>query len=151
MEHTAGFGLLVKMLSDSMECRINRALQSHNLTFSQHKMLVVLSHAPDCTATLKELENHFHLAQSTVAGLAERMEKKGLVERFISPDDRRVKFIRLTAEGIALDDKCRADFHAAEEQVLAPLNGDDRRELMRILHAMTEPLRHPEPHTEGKD
>lgn len=151
MESTAGFGLLLKMLSDSMEHRINQALQSHNLTFGQHKMMVVLSHAPGHQATLKELEGRFHLAQSTVAGLAARMEKKGLVESYLSPDDRRVKYVRLTEAGIALDDKCRADFCAAEEQILAPLDEASRRELIRLLRCMNDHLRNPYPHPEGKD
>lgn len=77
MKSTAGYGVYVKMLSDYMEREVNRSLCSLELTFSQHKVLMLLTHRPDHTSALKAVESEFHAAQSTVAGLAARLEKKG--------------------------------------------------------------------------
>lgn len=76
MKSTAGYGVYVKMLSDYMEREVNRSLCSLELTFSQHKVLMLLTHRPDHTSALKAVESEFHAAQSTVAGLAARLEKR---------------------------------------------------------------------------
>ena len=78
-------GLLMKMIVDRMEQRANRQLRSLGLTFGQSKILMVLGAAPDGQLTMKELEERFRSAQSTISGLVSRMEKKGLLECRPSP------------------------------------------------------------------
>ena len=48
---------------------------------------------------MKEIERHFQVAQSTVAGIVVRLERKGFVEAAGDRSDRRIKLVRLTAEG----------------------------------------------------
>ena len=46
--------------------------------------------------TLKELSEHMGLAQSTVSGIVDRLERQGLVRRFTDAADRRYTHIEVT-------------------------------------------------------
>ena len=76
----AGFGWYIKRIDNALAREACRNVQSHNLTMQQSHLLFVLSDAENHTRTLKELESIFGCAQSTLAGLVTRLEKKGLVE-----------------------------------------------------------------------
>ena len=93
------YAALIKQLSTEIQKRADAALQESDLTMTQMYFLGALSHLPEGTATLKELERYFRVAQSTAAGVAARMEKKGLIESLPSESDRRVKRVRITASG----------------------------------------------------
>ena len=69
-----GVGLYLKVLSKALEHYANSQLQNRNLTFSQSKLLMELGDHPDHAATMKELEEAFHSAQSTVCGIVARLE-----------------------------------------------------------------------------
>ena len=73
------YAALIKQLSTEIQKRADAALQESDLTMTQMYFLGALSHLPGCAATLKELERHFRVAQSTAAGVAARLEKKGAV------------------------------------------------------------------------
>ncbi|MBR3764255.1 MAG: MarR family transcriptional regulator, partial [Clostridia bacterium] len=118
-------------------------LQALNLTMQQNRVLIQLAHAEEHTLSLKALEEHFGAAQSTVAGLASRLEKKGLVEPVSSPADRRVKLIRLTEEGKRLHDISRQDVIASEERLTALLTDEEKSILLVCLRKLHEAVRQP--------
>jgi DNA-binding MarR family transcriptional regulator len=55
--------------------------------------------------TIKELSRQLCLEHHTVVELADRMEKRGLLKRQSSGEDRRVVFLRLTREGHSILNK----------------------------------------------
>ena len=61
----------------------------------------------------KEIAERLKLENSTISGILERMEKKGLIQRSISKEDRRYIQVILTEKGAAL----KADVLTAVEQV----------------------------------
>ena len=140
MDKPMGYGLYFKMVSDCMESRANRSLQSRNLTFSQSKVLRYLAHQPGHTATLKELEMRFHSAQSTVSGLAVRLEQKGLIVATPCPEDRRVKRVTLTEAGERAERGCHEDFIRAEARLVAPLTEGERAQLLDYLQRICASL-----------
>ena len=73
----AGYGWYIKRIDNALEKEANQNLQALNLTMQQNRVLILLAHAPAHTLSLKALEEHFSAAQSTVAGLVSRLEKKG--------------------------------------------------------------------------
>lgn len=140
MDSPTGYGLYFKMVSECVESRANRDLQSRNLTFSQSKVLRYLAHQPGHTATLKELEGRFHSAQSTVSGLVVRLEQKGLVAASPSPEDRRVKRVTLTEAGERAERGCHEDFIRTERQLVAPLTEAERAQLLDYLQRICAAL-----------
>lgn len=90
---------MIKHIHDEIEKRINSSLRSQQLTMAQMHLILELSDAPGQQLSLKELEQLLHVAQSTTAGVAARLEQKGFVESFIDQNDRRVKLVRITDQG----------------------------------------------------
>ena len=54
----------------------------------------------------KEIAERLKLENSTISGILERMEKKGLIERNISKEDRRFIQVQLTKKGADLEKRC---------------------------------------------
>lgn len=133
MPESNDLGLLLKKINEGIARRANTDLQQRDLTFAQIHVLRRLYHAPERTLGLKELEGCFCLAQSTVAGLAARLEKKQLVEPVADPADRRVKRIRLTARGAEICQACYEDVRRTETLLVSRLSGEEQQALRRLL------------------
>ena len=146
-EPAQGYGLYFKKISDAVAKRANRSLQSHNLTLSQFHMLMALASSKEKTHSLKELEAHFHVAQSTMAGLVARVERKGMLETLSDPEDRRIKRVQLTQVGLKTSQACRADIRQTEETLVAGLNEEEKTLLMDMLRRVYASLND----AEGKD
>ena len=133
-------GRMIKMIDEALIRRMNADLQEKNLTCGQLHMLLALSRTDDKTMSLKALEQQFQLAQSTIAGLAVRLEKKGLVESIADDSDRRVKRIRLTEAGSGVCSSSRARVEETERQLISGLTEEEaasfRDMLDRVLDAM---------------
>ncbi|WP_461077637.1 MarR family winged helix-turn-helix transcriptional regulator [Streptomyces deserti] len=88
------------------QCELDRALSGHGLCASDFEVLDVLAEgtAPDCAAAyrVQEISERVHLSQSALSRLIARLEKDGLVERRMCPEDRRGVKVALTAKGRAL-------------------------------------------------
>ena len=81
--------MLIRRLSLSLTRLSNRILHQHDLTMSQLMTLLLLSGSSEKELSLKELERLLQISQPDVAGIASRLEKKGLVSRFQDAADRR--------------------------------------------------------------
>jgi len=94
---------LFKRINDTIEKNANSNLQSNDITLSQMKMLFYILHTENVPERdrmpLKELERRFGVAQSTAAGIIQRLEKKELVESVAGAEDKRVKILRVTEKG----------------------------------------------------
>ncbi|MFE6823472.1 MarR family winged helix-turn-helix transcriptional regulator [Streptomyces sp. NPDC057690] len=88
------------------QCELDRALHRHGLCGSDFEVLDVLaeSAAPDgsCSYRVQEIAERVHLSQSALSRLVARLEKDGLVERGMCPEDRRGVRVALTGKGRAL-------------------------------------------------
>lgn len=70
----------------------------HNITSPQLvTLLTIADHAP---VTIAELATEIHLSPSTLVGVIDRLEDKGLVERHRDTLDRRRVFIQVTEQGM---------------------------------------------------
>jgi DNA-binding MarR family transcriptional regulator len=100
-------------------------------------------------AALQAVANHADLDQrtlargigldtSTVAGVVDRLEARGLMQRSASPTDRRVRLLALTAEGRRTLASVIPAMQRTQERILAPLPKAERREFLRMLKALVE-------------
>ncbi len=78
------------------------------------------------------------LDTSTVAGVIDRLEARGLLARSASPTDRRVRLLALTAAGEDALAEVLPAMLRAQERILAPLPRGERREFMRMLRVLVE-------------
>lgn len=141
----AGYGWYIKRIDNALAKEANQNLQAINLTMQQNRMLIQLAKAEGYTLSLKELEEHFCAAQSTVAGLVSRLEKKGLIQALPNPTDRRVKLVRLTEEGLALHAMSRQGLVESEARLTALLSAEEKEQLLTCLRKVYEAVRQPLP------
>ena len=126
-------GELIKRLNDILGRCANEELRADDMTSSQVKMLMIINETKDECITLKELEKHFGVAQATIAGTAARLEKKGMIEGFYDPSDKRVKHVRITDKGRATCVHAGKAMREKEKWFLSSLSADEKDELHRLL------------------
>ena len=74
---------------------------------------------------------------SNVTGLVDRLESRGLVRRWPSPRDRRVKVLHLTPTGARLRAQLLTQM-AGRSLPLSRLSHDQQRTLVKILEALVD-------------
>jgi DNA-binding MarR family transcriptional regulator len=70
---------------------------------------------------------------STIGGVIDRLEARGLLVRRLSPEDRRVRLLQLTPQGKALLADLTPRMESAQERILEPLSAAQRKEFMRMM------------------
>lgn len=138
-----GVGPYIKRINDWLAREANRNLRELNLTRTQGHLLMALYRQPTHSASLKELETLFQVAQPTMAGIASRLEAKHLVERIPDPHDRRVKHLRLTEYGCSVCLASREDILSAERKLASALNEEEQAEFKRLLQLVYDALQDP--------
>ena len=112
------------------ECR------AFDLTPLQYGALAALaSHGPLDKATLGGATA---LDRTTVAVVVKNLEERGLVATRPSVHDRRAKLIRITAKGADLLGSVAAEVARAQDRTVAPLEPDERRDLLRLLRKIAD-------------
>lgn len=94
------------------QCELDRVLHQHGLCASDFEVLDVLaegsgrggSGGPEGAPSFRvqEISERVHLSQSALSRLIARLEKDGLVQRCMCPEDRRGVRVALTAKGRTL-------------------------------------------------
>lgn len=70
---------------------------------------------------------------STIGGVIDRLEARGLLTRSHSADDRRVRLLDLTAEGEELLAELTPSMQHTQARLLEPLSATERRDFMRMM------------------
>lgn len=109
---------------------LERRAAEHDLSIPATRLLGVLR---DREPTMQELARFLDLDKSSVTGLVDRAERRGLVARAPSPADRRAVRVRLTAEGRALVTAAAGVFAADVTALLGQLAPGDRAALSRLV------------------
>jgi DNA-binding MarR family transcriptional regulator len=73
---------------------------------------------------------------STIAGVIDRLEARGLMQRNASAQDRRVRLLTLTDAGRQMVADVVPAMQRAQARILAPLPEAERGEFMRLLGAL---------------
>jgi DNA-binding MarR family transcriptional regulator len=102
----------------------------HDLSLPGTRLLGVLR---DREPTMNELARLLDLDKSSVTGLVDRAERRGLVARVPSASDRRSVLVRLTDEGQSLVGATAALFAADVSALLGCLPARDRAALTRLV------------------
>lgn len=88
----------------------------------------------DNGATPAQLSEHFGLEGSTVTGILDRLEKKGLVERKTDDHDRRTYHIVITETGWALSEEMLERAKRANRIVESMIGDENVKFFKQILH-----------------
>ena len=124
---------LIRQINSATEKRINNEMREADLTHAQICLCFVLIEKEEGHCSLKNLEKHLRLAQSTTLGIVKRSEEKGLVECFPDPDDRRSKSVRITQKGVDLCSQIRSNVQNTESWLLAALTPEEQELFLSLL------------------
>jgi MarR family transcriptional regulator, lower aerobic nicotinate degradation pathway regulator len=108
--------------------------EAHGVTPVQYAGLQAVGKAPGIDQ--RTLARSIGLDTSTIAGVIDRLEARGLMQRSASPGDKRVRLLSLTDEGKALLDAIEPAMLRAQERILEPLPERQRAEFMRMLRVL---------------
>ena len=87
--------------------------------------------------TQRDLADALHVARPTVSKMLQTMEKAGFIERRPDRDDQRLTRVFLTSAGRKLESGLRAVSAATINETVGALSESDRRELGRLLEALS--------------
>lgn len=140
MEHVTN-GLLFKQIHDSLEKRANHQLRPKDLTMMQVAVLMTLRESPEKQLSMKEIERHFQVAQSTVAGIVARLQKKGFVEASGDNSDKRIKLVQITTEGENCCKEAEIHMREAEELLMYGFTEEEKTMLHVLLTKVARNVR----------
>jgi MarR family transcriptional regulator, lower aerobic nicotinate degradation pathway regulator len=105
--------------------------EAHGLTPVQYAAMQAVANTPGLDQ--RTLAGTVGFDTSTIGGVIDRLEARGLITRSASPSDRRVRLLTLTDAGRTLLAAVIPDMLSAQARMLAPLPKRDRTEFMRML------------------
>jgi DNA-binding MarR family transcriptional regulator len=111
--------------------RIYQISEQYGLTLMQSNAITMLS--ADRPVPMNILSTIFMCDASNVTGIADRLEKQGLIQRQDHPTDRRITMITLTSKGLDLKQKLIADVVDAETKRLEPIFADAERQTLKSM------------------
>ncbi len=116
-------------LSFAVQSVLADAAARHDLTVAQVRLLGILR---DQEPGMMELAEHLGLDKSSVSGLIDRAERRGLVRRTASAQDGRVVHVASTPLGRRLADRGGKEIAAALDTLTEGLSPTDRKRLAAI-------------------
>ncbi|MDT7838164.1 MarR family winged helix-turn-helix transcriptional regulator [Aquabacterium sp. OR-4] len=108
--------------------------EAHGITPVQYAALQTVQAAPGLDQ--RSLARAIGFDTSTIAGVVDRLEARGWVQRNASATDRRVRLLTITDAGLALLAAVQPDMQRAQQRMLAPLPVAQRLEFMRMLRVL---------------
>lgn len=109
-------------------------LSEYDITPVQYGVLYCLW--VDKKKSPKEIADTLHLETSTISGILERMEKKDLILRNISREDRRYIEIVLTDKALALKEPVLSTVEQINAEVMTDIPEKQQEELKTLLRAI---------------
>ncbi|MGG1517080.1 MarR family transcriptional regulator [Paenibacillus oryzisoli] len=120
-------------LSFQVQAVLARAGAEHDLSIIQIRLLGILR---DREPSMQQLAQHLRLDKSSITGLIDRAERRGLVERVASPHDRRGFLVKVTAEGWRLIDTVGGEIVRQIEDMAQVLPEEERLQFAKMAAKM---------------
>jgi len=112
---------------------LTRIAAEHDLSLTQVRVLGILR---DRRLRMAELADFLGLEKSTLSGLVDRAQKRGLLERGKDAEDGRAVTVFMAPAGFELAQRVEADVHQALAQVTDRLEPGQRSRLTLLLDTM---------------
>lgn len=109
---------------------LSRVSAEHDLSLTQLRVLAILR---DRSGRMSELADYLGLDKSTISGLVDRAEKRGLLQRGPNPDDGRAVDVFLTPAGAQLAEQGGDQIARALSPMIRQLSKTETRRLAALL------------------
>ena len=125
-------GFLIKVISDRMKALGDNDLKTHDLTFSQAQVLVVIERNGG-TIAQKEIEKILDVSHPTIVGLVNRLQEKEFVECEVDETDRRSKIVFLSEKAKSLGQLMREKRDQSDRELMEGLSEEEAEQLYVLL------------------
>ncbi|MEM6999150.1 MAG: MarR family transcriptional regulator [Pseudomonadota bacterium] len=131
------------LLGRALEQRINERLKHHGLIYTDFDVLATLrrSGAP-YQATPTELRQSILLTSGAMTAALDRLERRRLLNRIPSPQDRRSMSAQLTKRGVKLAERLVALRFEEAAEVIALLPREQQSQSVRAMKLLLGRLQH---------
>jgi MarR family transcriptional regulator, lower aerobic nicotinate degradation pathway regulator len=129
-------GHLIRRVQQISSALFAEECGSFDLTSVQYAALVAIRANPQVDAT--RLSALIAFDRSTLGDVLERLEAKGWVQRSSSPNDKRVKLLRLSRQGARLLERVEPAVRRVQERLLAPLAPNERAMMVQLLTRLAD-------------
>lgn len=136
---------IIRNVSRLAKIRFAKVLAERNLTLPQFIVLREIkknqTDYPDgiSPAVLSEKTN---VLRSTITGILDRLEKRGLISRKDNPHDRRAQLIQTTGKYTELFQDLSKHVDALTEELLSPLSKEQAENLIQSFKIIEQSLQH---------
>jgi len=121
--------------ADQLQRRLAELLKAHGLSPTQYNALRILRGAGDAGLPCSEIADRMITHDPDITRLLDRLERRSLVRRSRSRDDRRVITARITAAGLSLLRGLDGPIEQFNRRLLGHLGEDKLQLLIAILDA----------------
>lgn len=129
-------GFLIRRLHQIHTALFKEECAGFDVTPVQYSVLTNLAQNGDCDQLA--LARDVGMDRTNIADVLARLAGRGLVERSISPADRRMRRVRLTAQGLAMMDQLDAAAERAHARTVEVLPPPERDRLIADLVRLVE-------------
>jgi len=117
-----------------------RSLAMNNLEVSRDQMIIMTMLAHRGRMKITDISEHVGLSISTISGLLDRMEEKGIIRRARSEEDRRVVYVTLEDNYYEIVDGMRGEMKKNISKILSRMAEDDIDTVFRAMDILNEAL-----------
>lgn len=116
--------------------RIRQRMEGIGITRAIGPLLFEISRSEGISQ--RELASRMHFRASSISVTIQKMCETGLIRREENASDARRDALYLTEKGRACQQKIHTTFDELEEEFLAPLNEEERRQLRNLLEKLLQ-------------
>lgn len=134
--HYDSYTFWISRLTNSLQERLNRDLETLDLTGSQWTVMSILSTRDGCSpATIAE---KMQIDRSAASRLADRLEKKGLVSRQVDENDRRSVRVVISEPGKMMISYMNQAVEKHQQQILDSLSVSEAETFKQLLKKLLQ-------------
>ena len=130
--------LNVQRTANELAQPLAELLKAHDLTSTQYNVLCILRGAGKGGLTAGDIGERMVTRDPDVTRLLDRLERRGLVERWRCTEDRRVVWTRITAAGADAITPLDVRVDELNVRLLAHMGEDRLRQLVELLEEVRE-------------
>lgn len=140
MENRHDIGKRIIVLSNQLKRSLDSAAVDSGITGMQAQILGIISEAMENNVDIfqKDVEENMQIRRSSVSGLLQLMEKRGLIYRESVSYDARLKKINLTKESMKLELKLHENICNFEETLIKGIDPKDLETFTNVLELLSK-------------
>ncbi|MGF1695418.1 MarR family transcriptional regulator [Vibrio lamellibrachiae] len=129
----AMLGRLLRV-SKHLETHVAEKHKQYDLKLGEFDVLATLRRSgKPYSLTPSELIDSMMLTSGAMTNRLDKLEKKGLIERTHSKEDRRSVFVKLTKDGLVLIDEMMTEHVAVQTSLVDSLSATQKKQLNQLL------------------